>query len=486
MNPYNIEEYYENLTKIRSINYETTINALNLVKQFIVKKRLILVGGMAIDLALKLKGDRIYADDQLPDYDFYSTNNVLDAYELSKILCEHGFQDVSCIQALHVTTMRVRVGFEVVADITYCPKSVLKLVPYLEYHGLKIVHPHFQMIDQHNSLSIPFENPGREVIFHRWKKDMIRYDKLYKYYPIVQTEEERADTGTTLSYNGKKYMTGSLISERRREIVGGYTRTIDREKMAHLEMPLDPLEIKFESIKNGCVCGWGAIDYTINEKNKSIIIKIPKTEYISIASYDYESFVKDNDYSIKNYYSEYFGQLPRYVICDTKIRDSDGNTKELQVFDTYGILLSSKKISNEFNVYVVNIQWSMAYLLNRIFRKITPEVSFTAEERYLYCRDLVKSGQTPSIEVYGTDNFTPAHVNMRKKNKEKTYGIKPDQKRPLPSRPKSPDCVVKHTFNPEDNINFIIDGRKLSSFVKINLDPYPEYNKNSQNKTKTD
>lgn len=482
MSKINIESYYENLVNIRSYNYEEIVSSLEIVKQFIIDRKLILVGGMAIDLALKLKGDRIYSDDQLPDYDFYSPQHVDDAYKLSEILCTKGFKNVSCIQAMHITTMRVRVNFETVADITYCPKSIFVKIPTLQYHDLKIVHPHYQMIDQHNALSIPFENPGREVIFHRWKKDMKRYDKLYKYYPVVPTLEEKQDTGTSLKV--KKYYTSDIISNRilnpiRAELsnqtLGGYTRTPEREANAYLELKLEHIELKFESIKNGCVCGWGAVGYEIDEKKDSIIMKIPKEEYISIASYDYKTFVKDNAYEIKHYYSEYFGQLPRYITCETQFRDSARNNKILQIFDTYGMLIGAKKISDKYNVFVCNIQWAMSYLLNRVSQQITPEISFTAEERYVYCRDLVKNGNKPTIEVYGTDNFTPAYVNMIKRNTEIIYNIKAEQVHPPSIYPKPPDCSYNKSFDPEKSEYFMIDGRQLKSFMPVNLNPYPEY-----------
>lgn len=459
------ESYYDNLVNTRSYNYDEIVKALDIVKQFIIDKSLILVGGMAIDFALKLKGDKIYSDNQLPDYDFYSSTHIDDAYELASDLCKKGFKNISCIQAMHLTTMKVRVDFEVVADITYCPVSIFKRVPYLKYGDIKIVHPHYQMIDQHNALSIPFENPGREVIFHRWKKDMLRYDKLYKYYPVVATIEDPIDPGITLSMSSKtKYRTG------------GYTRTVEREAMSkELELELIEIEIKFSDIKGGCVCGWGGIGYTINEKNESIIMKIPNNEYISVASHDYKEFVKTNSLTINEYYSEYFGQIPRYVTCNTQIKDFDNNTKMLQVFDTYGLLLSAEKVSDKYDVYICNTQWCMAYLMNRIFKPDNRKSLFTAEERYLYCRELVKDGKTPVIDVYGTDNFTSSYINMVKRNKEMIYNIKAVRMQPTNFYPSLPECYRKNTFDIESSQYFMIDGRKLDSFIEFNINPYPEY-----------
>ena len=82
------------------------------------------------------------------------------------------------------------------------------------------------MIDQHSSLSLPFENPGMEVIFHRWKKDLTRYGKLYKHYLVVPVVESRnliSDRITLETKSTKKYENeGGLQSHR-------YQRTVERE-----------------------------------------------------------------------------------------------------------------------------------------------------------------------------------------------------------------------------------------------------------------
>ena len=54
--------------------------ALDIVKKFIVDRKLILFGGLAIDYALRLKGDKIYSDTKRPDLDFLSPRNVDDAF----------------------------------------------------------------------------------------------------------------------------------------------------------------------------------------------------------------------------------------------------------------------------------------------------------------------------------------------------------------------------------------------------------------------
>jgi len=163
--------------------------ALNIVEEFIINKKLILVGGMSIDMALKLKGDKIYEDDDVPDYDFFSPNFHKDAYDLVELLYENlGDNSINVINAMHISTMRVRIHFTTVADITYIPLDIYNKLPTINYETkkgiFKIIHPYFQMINQHRSLYMPFENAPNETIFYRWKKDIKRFDLLEKYYSL--------------------------------------------------------------------------------------------------------------------------------------------------------------------------------------------------------------------------------------------------------------------------------------------------------------
>lgn len=176
-------EDIEKYNTINNIRYKDSKDALEIVEKFIKKKKLILVGGQALDYAFRLKNKQIYKDWELPDYDFYSSQHHLDAYELGKILCKEGFSDISVINARHITTMRVRIQFVEVADITFCPKSILDNLETLEYKGLKIISPHYQRLDQLLSLSRPYQNPPMEVLYHRAAKDLKRMLELEALYP---------------------------------------------------------------------------------------------------------------------------------------------------------------------------------------------------------------------------------------------------------------------------------------------------------------
>lgn len=191
-------------TTLDQVKYERNIDkhiiedAITYVQKKIIAKRFILYGGQAIDYALRLRGSSLYSEYDVPDYDFFSSNYVEDAYEMGEYFAKR-YDNVSVIRATHPSTMRVRVNFLVVADVTFCPAEIMTRIPTLTYRRMRIVSPEFQRLDVHSSLSNPFQNPPREVIFHRWKKDLERRILIDKYYPVkskkVKTPSPQQDIG---------------------------------------------------------------------------------------------------------------------------------------------------------------------------------------------------------------------------------------------------------------------------------------------------
>jgi len=165
--------------------FNNMIDAIEIVKKFIIDNGLIIYGGLAIDYALRLRGDKIYPDDLPPDLDFFSPENVEHAYQLADLLYTRGYKDSRAINAMHMETMRVDIGDNhFIADITYRPKEVFDKLPTLNYNGMKIIHPMIQRADVHSSLSFPYDDVPREVIFARWSKDIKRFNLLDKHYPV--------------------------------------------------------------------------------------------------------------------------------------------------------------------------------------------------------------------------------------------------------------------------------------------------------------
>lgn len=177
------------LAEKRNVDYEYEIRALEIIKKFVIERKRIVFGGMAIDRALRLKGTKIYEDEEKPDIDIYSPDSVGDAYDLVDIFRKEGFIQVNAIRGVHLQTMRVRTNFIYVIDIGYVPAEIYKNIPYLNSNGMRVVHPLYQRIDFHISFSFPFSGAPRENILNRWDKDSDRLKLINEYYPVILKEK---------------------------------------------------------------------------------------------------------------------------------------------------------------------------------------------------------------------------------------------------------------------------------------------------------
>jgi hypothetical protein len=190
---------------------ETIDRALGIVRDFLAERRLLLYGGLGVDYALRRKGKQLYPDGERPDWDMLSSRSVDDAYDLADRLQAEGFRRVDAIRALHVQTMRVRVDFVVVADISFVPQGVLDCIPFLEFddggrqQAVRFIHPHWQHLDQHQAFCFPFRDPPREPIFHRFKKDLDRFNMLAAEYSMP--------TGGSVPVAGKETVTFPMVAD---------------------------------------------------------------------------------------------------------------------------------------------------------------------------------------------------------------------------------------------------------------------------------
>lgn len=159
--------------------------ALAITADYVAKHRLILTGGTAIDMALRSKGQSIYDDNALPDYDIMSSDNLKHAAALAEILCNQGFKDISVITAIHIVTVRVRYKRTVLLDATYVPEILIEQIPYIDVGKFRLVHPDYQKIDQCQSLSMLMNDTGLSLnIFNRMVKDIKRNKILREVFPM--------------------------------------------------------------------------------------------------------------------------------------------------------------------------------------------------------------------------------------------------------------------------------------------------------------
>lgn len=420
--------------------------ALDIVRDFIIEQKLVITGGMAIDFALRLKGEKLYDDTTLPDYDFFSPDHHVHAYELGSILCKKlrdhrgDVPNISVIDALHITTMKVRVNFVVVADITYMPIDLFEKLSVLEYgigdKNIKFRHPHLQMGDQHRALSMPYENTPYEVILHRWKKDMKRFDLLYKHYPIP----------------------GKLIEDDQYQ----------------------PVNINLDILKESCICGFAGL-YLLTRKPDqmaNIEIKLPAGKPLVLLSDKTERLISEimKAYSCKiKYFNSYLDVLPQKIVIlcskndessplvetETKIDGSD--TLEIHIYDTSHKLISAEKLDK---CWLANAQYHLLYFnLMQSFDEKNAEIY---RDGYHTLTHLVESGaKKPTHVTYGSLNIGLEHVLSRaqtlSQNKEIPrikIALKPGRFYPSEEN----KCAINPTlsnFQYEESPLFQVDGEEV-------------------------
>jgi hypothetical protein len=465
------EKEYENIILKNDKFTEDTMIALGLVKKYILNNKLIIVGGMAIDLSLRLKGSNLYEDDVLPDYDFYSPHHHVDAYHIAEKLHDAGLKNVSVINANHVSTMRVRVNYTVVADVTYMPPNIYKDLPTLIYRDMRIIHPHYQMIDQHRALSLPYENPPWEVITHRWKKDAARHDILYKYYPLVDDETDSAESAIALSEDEIK-ISSILFKD---QCLGGFVALLYWKKQAE--------KCGFKTNKT---VG------TIEIDSGGMVVKIPVDSHgVSVYSNDILAFDKNikSEQSIKKerMYDRFLDKLPFKIILDNK----------WELFDNKGCMMSAHKMDGSQSqmsnsIYIANLQNVMLYmltnyvLLNKI-KGIDRGRSFYVG--YLLARELVQwagcqynkkplkkfKDFLPSAEIYGTEEVSDSYLNSKRifleKIKQDESGTQQQTKEHLQPMLIFPETFVDgkipqkyFKFNPRKSILLQFDGGEVNEY----------------------
>ena len=386
------EKYFKDLIVKKSFNYDKIIKSIDIVQRYVMRNKIIIVGGQSIDYALRIRGNPgIYDEDSIPDIDVISDTHFEDAYAIALMLKKAGITGISVINALHPTTMKVRVDFQEVCDITYIPTDILATVPILFYKGYKISHPFYQYVDQHRSLSYPLENAPLETVLNRIEKDMMRYDLLYEYYPLNTRNY-------TISKEGGKIIIG------------------------------EPKKLSLGVINNQCISGFAALNYWLGEARKLGF----KQQFDFGATTFGEDFqytlpVESNGLSL---YSDNIQELCK--ILDIKEGDAGFYTRFLDKFprkivvkDKYELFDNNQKLASHLfemggnKIYIANIQSVMFYLIaNYVFImriKMQKDIKFYIfYKAYITCKILF---------TWASSQFVM--LNIDKKRKEKLRAFMP-------------------------------------------------------------
>ena len=193
----------EEKQKIKGRNDKEVTDIMNVVENFLRKRKLICYGGTAINNILPSEDQFYDYSVELPDYDFYSPNALKDTKDLANIYVKEGFEDVQAKAGVHHGTYKVFVKNIPVADVSQLEPKLFKNIyrDAKQFNGIKYCPPNFLRMAMYLELSRPFGDVSR------WEKVLKRLTLLNKHYPLqvdncfdqVFKREFKADDKKTLN-----------------------------------------------------------------------------------------------------------------------------------------------------------------------------------------------------------------------------------------------------------------------------------------------
>ena len=170
----------EKVHKNQAVNSEDIRKMYSILEKFIIEKKMIIYGGLALN-RLMPKHARFYNEDiELPDYDMYTKTALEHATELADIYHKEGYKDVEAKSGMHYGTFKVFVNFIGIADITQLHEGIYNTIKKeaVVIAGIHYCPPNFLRMSMYLELSRPAGDTSR------WEKIYKRLVLLNKYYPL--------------------------------------------------------------------------------------------------------------------------------------------------------------------------------------------------------------------------------------------------------------------------------------------------------------
>lgn len=177
--------------KLKKI-YNEFNSVIKTISKFVIRKNLILYGGLVINLILPKK-HRFYKDYTINDYDCFSKNPLEDSYELSEIIKKENYKYIKIRKALHEKTYRIYVYGKQIFDISFMNEKMYNIlleynkndVKRLKYYKSKYKIIPLDIVKQ----NLYFELARPEQSGFRWEKIYTRLQLLEKTYPLKKSKK---------------------------------------------------------------------------------------------------------------------------------------------------------------------------------------------------------------------------------------------------------------------------------------------------------
>lgn len=157
---------------------------IQILEEFLKRKRLICYGGTAINNILP-KFDQFYDRSlEIPDYDFFSKSALDDAKELADIYAKEGYEEVEAKSGMHPGTFKVFVNFIPVADVTSLHPVLFDALAKdaVDIDQIRYAPPNYLRMGMYLELSRPQGDVSR------WEKVLKRITLLNKHYPLTASK----------------------------------------------------------------------------------------------------------------------------------------------------------------------------------------------------------------------------------------------------------------------------------------------------------
>lgn len=194
-------------------NSEAVIHMVQILEDFIRKRKCVCYGGTAINNILPKHAQFYNRDIEVPDYDMYTPRALEYAKELADIYLKNGFKEVEAKSGVHHGTFKVFVNFIPIADITYMNPGIFKAIlkDSIKVNGILYAPPDFLRMGMYLELSRPLGDVSR------WEKVLKRLILLNKYRPL-KTKRCSQINKRTKTY----YVTRDTLVEQGVVFFGGY------------------------------------------------------------------------------------------------------------------------------------------------------------------------------------------------------------------------------------------------------------------------
>jgi hypothetical protein len=158
--------------------------AVNIIKDYIIKNKLIIYGGFALNEYLSNK-NKIYSADDVPDFDCISKNASKDIMKIADALYLAGYKYIKITAAEHPNTFRLSVDFKYIIDVSTMPSSLYNTLIFNFNKDLKEIN-HIKT----KYILVPINYVKSELYkeLSRPIASLFRWDKLFKRMQLIHEE----------------------------------------------------------------------------------------------------------------------------------------------------------------------------------------------------------------------------------------------------------------------------------------------------------